>query len=308
MLIGIESVLKEQKPQVVAVFGDTNTTLAGALSAKKLKLPVIHIEAGLRSYHLNVAEEINRTVTDHISDLLMCPCESTFQSCAKEGLLKKAFLVGDIMYDHFLRYSGRAHQPDTGLPLLPKRYHVATIHRAEAMEKKENLSGILCAFGQMTDTVILPLHPRTRNAIRDYHLDLPENILILDPLGYLQMASLLHGSDKVFTDSSGIQKEAFFWRKPCIVLRKEREWLETITSGWAIIAGFDSSDILEAVQSFISRPPQEPSGSLFGKGDAGDRILEILSRHFASDGSRANHSMPDNFDDSATVASSRHTI
>jgi UDP-GlcNAc3NAcA epimerase len=280
IMIAVEAALKRIEPDMVVVFGDTNTTMAGALAAKKLKFPLVHIEAGLRSFDLTVAEEINRVATDHIADILCCPTLSTLANCQREGLGQRAFFSGDVMFDCFVRHYDRI--KNTQAPPLftaPKGgYFVSTIHRADATESGSTLRELMYALGELPRKVYMPMHPRTRNAFHQHDVEVPHNVELLPPLGYFDMAALLSRSQIVLTDSSGVQKEAFFWQRPCVVIRRQREWTETINSGWAVVAGTSADDIMSAVAQFQRARPNEPTDGLFGDGNAGRKVLDALSQ------------------------------
>lgn len=236
MLDGIESVLEMEIPDWVLVYGDTNSTLAGALAAAKLQVPVAHVEAGLRSYNRHMAEEINRVLTDHVSALLFCPTSASVANLAAEGITQGVHQVGDVMFDATLDAILRARSEQVVLErlgLVPGGFVLATVHRAENTDTAARLTAILDylrrAGGDLP--VVLPLHPRTRLAAERFGLTL-DGLHVIEPVGYLDMVRLLDGCAMVMTDSGGLQKEAYFHRKPCITLRDETEWVETIANGW----------------------------------------------------------------------------
>lgn len=237
MLSAIEPILVTEKPDWVVVYGDTNSTLAGALAAAKLHIPVAHIEAGLRSFNRRMPEEINRVLTDHLSALQLCPTTQAVENLEAEGIRAGVHHVGDVMYDAtvFAVKQAASHSSVmTGLALNPKTYSVATIHRAENTDDPVRLREIvtyLQSEARNRFPVVLPLHPRTRQAVQRTGLAL-DGLRVIGPVGYLDMARLLHGAATVYTDSGGLQKEAYFHRVPCITLRDETEWVETVTHGW----------------------------------------------------------------------------
>ena len=235
MLAALEPVLMTERPHWVVVFGDTNSTLAGALAAAKLNIPIAHVEAGLRSYNRNMPEEINRVVTDHVSTLHLCPTQTAVANLAKEGIRENVHDVGDVMYDASL--FALKQPPRTSivhdLQLQPGKYAVATVHRAENTDdpiKLKSIINYLVECGREAP-IVLPLHPRTRRAAERSEISL-KGLLVIEPLGYLDMAWLLSGACGVYTDSGGLQKEAYFHRVPCVTLRSETEWVETIGHGW----------------------------------------------------------------------------
>lgn len=236
MLMAIEPVLMAEKPDWVVVYGDTNSTLAGSLAASKLHIPVAHVEAGLRSFNRRMPEEINRLVTDHLSTLHLCPTATAIANLAAEGVVRGVHHVGDVMYDATLFAIERAEKGSTilsDLSLEPMRYAVATVHRAENTDDPKHLSAVVQFLREQVrkHQVVLPLHPRTRQAAARMGVEL-DGLCLIEPVGYLDMVKLLHHAAEVYTDSGGLQKEAYFHRVPCTTLRDETEWAETITNGW----------------------------------------------------------------------------
>jgi UDP-GlcNAc3NAcA epimerase len=274
MLAGIEEQLLKHKPDITLVYGDTNSTLAGALASVKLHIPVAHVEAGLRSFNRAMPEEINRIATDSISDLLLAPTQTAMSHLAREGLGQYAHFTGDVMYDSILFYrawvSKDPHKYLT--PGLPDSYYLATIHRAENTDNPENLKAIFQAFESISQPVVLPVHPRTRKIIAD-QTKIPSNLYLTDPVGYLQMMKLTLDSIKVLTDSGGLQKEAYFLGRPCITLRTETEWVETLHDGWNTITGTDPEKITTAIHQPF--PTSSRRGD-FGDGKAAEAILKKL--------------------------------
>jgi UDP-GlcNAc3NAcA epimerase len=235
MLAALERIIVEERPDLVLVPGDTTSTLAGALAAAKLHVPVAHIEAGIRSFNRRMPEEINRVLTDHISALLLCPTGTAVTNLAREGIVVGVHNVGDVMYDAaiFAAAASRRSQILDRLGIGERGYAVATVHRAESIQDRETLGEILAFLRQQANDsrVIFPVHPRTRKQISEWNLDLGE-ILTCDPVGYLDMQRLVRSAIAVFTDSGGLQKEAYFHQVPCVTLRTETEWVETVEAGW----------------------------------------------------------------------------
>lgn len=282
MLIDIEKILIDNKPDYVVVYGDTNSTLAGALAACKLHIPVVHIEAGLRSFNKKMPEEINRILTDNVSSILCCPTKTAVKNLNNENIYKGVFHVGDIMYDAALYFGKVAEEKsniiDT-LNLKEKQFRLCTVHRAENTDNIERLTGIISALNEMSTSempLVFPVHPRTKICIKKYpQLDKllnNKNILTIEPLGFLDMVMLEKKADMILTDSGGIQKEAYFHRTPCITLREETEWVETVDAGWNIIAGYKTEKILESINKVNPQKEIEE----YGKGDTANKILELL--------------------------------
>jgi UDP-GlcNAc3NAcA epimerase len=277
MLIKLEEVLEREDPDLVLVYGDTNSTLAGALAAAKLQLPVGHVEAGLRSFNRGMPEELNRIVADHLSSLLFCPTQTAADNLKKEGITKGVHLVGDVMYDVALASAQEARKRDIGrrLGLRPKGYVLATVHRAANVDERGTLASILTAFRECGETVVFPVHPRTRKRMREFGLDagLPESVRVIEPVDYLDFLALLIEAKKVATDSGGVQKEAYFFGVPCITLRAETEWIETVEDGWNAVVGTDTEDVVHAIRHFS---PAGTKSKSFGDGHAARKIAEIL--------------------------------
>lgn len=271
MLAAIESVLVAERPAAVIVYGDTNSTLAAALAAAKLNLPVCHVEAGLRSFNRTMPEEINRVLTDHVASLSFCPTAAAVANLAAEGITEGVHHVGDVMYDCALAFGGHARETSTILDrlALPERsYRLATIHRAANTDDPARLAAILAYCRAGSDLpVVLPLHPRTRAAVVAHGLSL-EGIRVLDPVGYLDMVRLLQGAAVVLTDSGGVQKEAYFHGVACVTLREDTEWVETIAAGWNRL--WQGPDYLV---------PRRVIGD-YGDGDAAGRIVELVIDRF----------------------------
>jgi UDP-N-acetylglucosamine 2-epimerase (non-hydrolysing) len=281
MLERIEEVLIEEKPDYVLTYGDTNSTLAGALASAKLGIRVGHIEAGLRSYNRQMPEEINRILVDKLSSLLFCPTQTALNNLTQEGMTQGVHLVGDVMYDAVLEFTEVANQRSTiltDLNLNPKEYLLATVHRVSNTECEENLRNIVIALTEIDERVIFPVHPRTRSYLRKFGLDGTSSkngrLEFVEPLGYLDMLILEQNARLILTDSGGVQKEAYFFRVPCITLRAETEWLETVETGWNVVAGPDRAQIVRLVNG-EQRPPGMPP-VLFGNGRAAERIVSEL--------------------------------
>jgi UDP-GlcNAc3NAcA epimerase len=282
MLEKIEELLMVEKPQAVVVFGDTNSTLAGALAAKKLGIKLIHIEAGLRSFNMSMPEEINRILTDRISDLLLCPTETAMKNLQKEGFSlyqTKMINTGDIMLDAVRYYSKVSEEKSSvfsNLNLEKGEFVLATIHRQENTDDLDNLRGVFQGLEQINkkQQVILPLHPRTRKILENQNLKY--NLTIIDPVGYFDMLELLKNCSMVVTDSGGLQKEAFFNQKPVIIARTETEWIELVDHGFARIVATDPKKMFEAFE-FFNQKKLDYNMTLYGN-DVGEKIYqEILS-------------------------------
>jgi len=280
MLQRIEEVLLHEKPDGVLVYGDTNSTLAGALAAAKLNIPLAHVEAGLRSFNRLMPEEINRVVVDHFSSLLLCPSQVAIDHLHTEGITAGVHLVGDVMADALSLFSALA---DSGsdiherLGLVKGAYLLATVHRAENTDDPERLAGILSAFGQADERIVLPLHPRTKKVIDSLGLTVPRQVKVIKPVGYLDMIALEKSARMILTDSGGIQKEAYWLGVPCVTLRDETEWVETIESGWNQLAGAEEDKIVHTIRSF-ARPESRPG--LYGNGRTAENILNLLVEAF----------------------------
>jgi len=276
MLTGIEQVLLREKPDWLLIYGDTNSTVAGALAAAKIHIPVAHVEAGLRSFNRRMPEEINRIVADHLSTLLFCPSQVAANHLAHEGITRGVQVVGDVMADALLAAAARA-ETSTVLErygLQPRGYLLATVHRAENTDDSTRLSAITAAFADIGRPVLCPVHPRTSKAIATAGLVMPSDVLACPPLGYLDLVRALRDADLALTDSGGLQKEAYWLSVPCVTLRDETEWVETVEAGWNIVAGANRLRIVAAVAEF-QRPARHPA--LYGgDGQAAGRIRDAL--------------------------------
>ncbi len=273
----IEAVLLDETPDGVLVYGDTNSTLAGALAAAKLNIPVIHIEAGLRSFNRRMPEEINRILVDHMSTLLFAPTKAAVNNLKNEGIDERTiFEVGDIMYDVALFYAHKARTPDwfKNLSIKKKEFVLTTIHREENIINSQRMKNIFMGLSQSDTLVIMPMHPRTRLMINEFKINISDNIYIVDPVGYLEMIWLEINSRLIVTDSGGIQKEAYFHKVPCLTLREETEWSELCEAGWNTLVGSSKEKIAENINKKYN------TGLLpkldYGQGDCGIKILNIL--------------------------------
>jgi UDP-N-acetylglucosamine 2-epimerase len=277
MLAGIEGVLLAEKPDTLLIYGDTNSTLAGALAGSKLCVPVAHVEAGLRSFNRRMPEEVNRVVADHLSTVLFCPSDVAVRNLAAEGVTRGVHVVGDVMLDVLTWAVQRldAHPSLTlrGLGLQNKEYLLATVHRSENTDDVSRLTSILGALGSLEESVVFPVHPRTRKAIQKIGVQLSARVHLVDPVGYIEMVALTRGARLVLTDSGGLQKEAYWLGVPCVTLRDETEWLETVETGWNTLAGADGAAIKRVVAQSAA-PAAHPA--LYGDGDAATRCVDVL--------------------------------
>ena len=282
MLIKVEEVLLNEKPDFVLVYGDTNSTIAGALASVKLHIPVGHIEAGLRSFDRNMPEEINRVLTDHCSDLLFSPTQTGVDNLRKEGITRGVYLTGDVMYDVLLQNLKIAEKSRIleELNVRSKEYFLATVHRQANTDNAKNLANIVDALSDIDEKVIFPIHPRTLKIINNHGLKrkIEKNIVIINPIGYFDFIWLEKNAKKILTDSGGIQKEAYLLKVPCITLRENTEWVETIKEGWNVLVGSSKEKILNAVNNF---QPHEKQRKVFGDGHASKNIVKILDKYLA---------------------------
>jgi UDP-GlcNAc3NAcA epimerase len=285
MLEAIESVLLKEKPDWVLVYGDTNSTLAGALAASKLHIPVAHVEAGLRSFNMRMPEEINRILSDRVASQLFCPTQTAVENLALEGIVQGVNNVGDVMYDVALYYKDRAQaQSDVlkKLRLTPKAFALATCHRAENTDDPSRLKEILVALSYVAKKmpVVFPLHPRTRKLIQANALqEMLAQFIITEPLPFLDMVALEQDASLILTDSGGVQKEAYFYGVPCITMRDETEWVETVQQGWNQLTGANAQAVIQAVDKFKDSMPNFSSSSPYGKGDAAQNILSHILKN-----------------------------
>jgi len=282
MMIGIEKELQQVRPDLLLVYGDTNSTLAGALAATKINIPVAHVESGLRSFNRQMPEEINRILTDRISDWLFCPTNTAVENLKQEGITRGVHQVGDVMYDAALRFGEIAERKSTilrRLELAPKQFMLATVHRPNSTDSVENLTNIIQAFLASPVKIVFPVHPRTVGFLKKFNLwpSLQDSatVLLIEPVSYLDMLLLEKNAAKILTDSGGIQKEAYFYQVPCITLREETEWVETVADGWNTLVGTDKKQILAAIENFN---PQTQQRALFGTGQASEKIVQLLNQ------------------------------
>ncbi|MGC9469405.1 MAG: non-hydrolyzing UDP-N-acetylglucosamine 2-epimerase [Anaerolineae bacterium] len=284
MLIQIEEVLAQETPDMVLVYGDTNSTLAGTLAAIKLHTPVAHVEAGLRSYNRRMPEEHNRVLTDHAADLLFCPTQTAVDNLEQEGVRRGVYLTGDVMYDAVL-YNAQLAQERAdildGLSLEPGAYVLATVHRPRNTDSSDRLRAILAALEEISRDVpvVLPLHPRTRKALDALRFTPGGRLRLLKPVGYLDMLTLEKHSRLILTDSGGVQKEAYFFGVPCLTLREETEWVETVEAGWNRLVGAEYEAIVQSAATF--RPHGEPE-PVFGDGHASEAIAQHVRDYVQS--------------------------
>jgi len=288
MLERIEPILQKENPKVILVYGDTNSTLAGALAAAKLRIPVAHVEAGLRSYNQSMPEEINRVLTDHLATVLFCPTTQSVRNLLKEGIkdggTQVVKNVGDVMYDSILYYTKIAEKKSTilkRLDLITPKYYLATLHRAENTDGPRRLESILRALDEIgrNTPVILPLHPRTKKMIKAYRFFSKfKNIGFIEPVSYLDMLQLEKNAEAILTDSGGVQKEAYWLRVPCLTLREETEWVETVEGGWNVLVGMKTRKIVEGI-SHLEKKKKFSLKEIFGDGKAGAKVVRNLMKY-----------------------------
>lgn len=283
MLERLEGYLLENRPRWLLVYGDTNSTLAGALAAVKLHIPVAHVEAGLRSFNRRMPEEINRVLTDHASDLLLCPTAGAIENLAREGITRGVHQVGDVMYDSVLFHTQQAERTShvlSRLGLEPKQYYLATLHRAENTDAPSRLDSIFTALERCDHTVVLPMHPRTRHALGERLAGSNGRLLLTDPVSYLDMLVLEKHARIILTDSGGVQKEACWMGVPCVTLRDETEWVELVEAGCNRLAGADASAIAAAVNDLESKMGREGLGhcpAVYGYGSSAEQVVRLLT-------------------------------
>lgn len=282
MLEAIETVMLRELPDVTLVYGDTDSTLAGALAAVKIHIPVVHVEAGLRSFNKRMPEEINRRLTDHVSALLLAPNDGAVANLANEGIQGDHVQnVGDVMYDAALFYGQKAEQSSQvlrRLDLESKSYVLATVHRQENTDDPVRLQRILDGFARMARAVVLPLHPRTRHRIKSFGFTVPANVKIVDPLGYIDMVMLEKHACLIATDSGGVQKESYFHGVPCLTLRDETEWVELVGLGWNTLLSPAADEFLDKIATM---PAPGVTGQFpYGNGKAAEKVIDAIVKAF----------------------------
>jgi len=279
MLQKLEAIILNQpeKPIALLVYGDTNSTLAGAIVASKLHIPIIHVEAGLRSYNKKMPEEINRIMTDHVSHILFCSSEKGIKQLAEENITKGVYNVGDVMYDALLTFSDIAKKKfslSDIVSLANEKFILTTLHRPSNTENLVNLNNILEAFSKIDSPVFWPVHPRIKARIQNF--DLPPNLILSNPVSYFEMLVLLSNCNKVITDSGGLQKESYWMKKQCITIRDETEWTETLIGGWNSLVGANTARIVDQ----ISLKPKNEWKNLYGNGNAAKQIASVIKQNF----------------------------
>ncbi|MBB6450005.1 UDP-GlcNAc3NAcA epimerase [Geomicrobium halophilum] len=280
MLIELEKVMMREKPELVLVYGDTNSTIAGGLAASKLDIPIAHVEAGLRSFNRTMPEEINRIVTDHLSSLLFCPSQTAVEHLYDEGIKENVYITGDIMYDAVLDFKESALEHSnllSQLPLTANNYYLATIHRGENTDDPKRLSVIIDGLKQLDHPVLFPLHPRTKKQLNKWNItdtNQVNNIMFIEPISYFDMLTVASQAKYILTDSGGLQKEAYMLKVPCLTLRTETEWTETIDSGWNQLVDLSTSKTIVDAVLKTKKPKGYPS--LFGNGDASDLMYQQI--------------------------------
>jgi UDP-N-acetylglucosamine 2-epimerase len=279
MIEALEPVLSAQRPDVVIVYGDTNSTLAGALTAAKLNLPLAHVEAGFRSFDRSMPEEVNRVLTDHVSRYLFCVTQTSIECLSREGITKGVYQAGDLMYDSLLAALPRSKAIESETlahyGVAAGGYYLATVHRPSNTDDAAALRSICSALGQLEAPVVLPLHPRTKAALAEAAIEVAANVQAVEPVGYFEMLALERNAIAVLSDSGGVRREAYFLGVPSVTLRDSSEWPETLDSGWDVLAGTDVDRIVEGAR----RPrPSMPPPPIFGDGHAAEKIVEVLER------------------------------
>jgi UDP-GlcNAc3NAcA epimerase len=274
MLAKIGEVLRSTDPDAVIVRGDTNGTIAGAIAAKQAIYPLVHVEAGCRSFDRTMPEEINRVTADHLADFNLTTDAQIAGNLRAEGIVENVHVTGDVMYDTYLRAVERVAQNPAPAWFDGKEYVLLTMHRSENVDDRERVAAILAGFERSPVPILFPVHPRTKKRIEDYGVTLPASITTCEPLGYFEMVVAERGARTIFTDSGGVQREAFYGAVPCVTLRDNTEWTNTVDAGWNRLVGADS----DAIGGFLERPPGKPAThpDLFGDGDATGKILSVL--------------------------------
>jgi UDP-GlcNAc3NAcA epimerase len=277
MVIELEKLMLKERPDIVLIYGDTNSTMAAAISSSKLHIPIAHVEAGLRSYNKNMPEEINRIIADHVSDIFFCTSEIAAKNLKKENIKHNINIVGDTMYDATLYY--KKNISEDLFKKVPKEFFLVTCHRQENTDVFTALTSIFSALDTLSETlpVVIPLHPRTKKFIEQYKID-TSNLIIIEPVGYFDMLCLLKNCKIVLTDSGGLQKEAYYFKKPTVIMRDETEWLELVNNKIAILTGSRKEKILKAVND-LSNAVTYPE-NIYGDGKAADKIVDLLYKNF----------------------------
>jgi len=277
MMLALEPLVQSEAPDVMLVYGDTNSTLAGALVAAKLHVRLAHVEAGLRSFDRRMPEEVNRVLTDHCAGLLFCPTPAAAQNLRAEGISAGVHTVGDVMADSLLHFLPRANESSGALARLgldAASYVLVTLHRPSNVDDLRRLASLLGVLSRLEERAVFPVHPRTRVSLGELGYSPAPNTSLIDPVGYLDMLALEANARRIVTDSGGVQKEAYILGVPCVTCRTETEWTETLETGWNTLAGSEPEDVLEAV---LRPPPGGERPQLFGDGHAAERIVELLS-------------------------------
>lgn len=280
MLEKIEQVILDGRPDWMLIYGDTNSTLAGAIAAVKLHVPVAHVEAGLRSFNRRMPEEINRVVADSVSTLLLCPTETAVRNLTREGVTRGVHNVGDVMYDSVLFNMAIAQKESRVLETLSlksKSYFLSTLHRAENTDEPGRLEAIFAAFARSELPIILPLHPRTQKVMAGRSIPVPSHVRIVDPVPYMDVLMLEKHACGILTDSGGVQKEAYFFDVPCVTMRDETEWVELVEAGANRLVGADTGKIVDAMSWARTWKPAAGAAPLYGDGDAGGKVVRLLA-------------------------------
>ena len=277
MMLGLEKVMLHENPDLIMLIGDTNSTLAAALTASRLKIKCAHVESGTRMFDKKIPEEMNRIVADYISDMLFCPSLTAVENLKSEGIKRGVFFTGDVMIDALMNYTPLAKKSKIleKLGLEPKKYILATVHRQSNTNDKKKLSEIFSAFGKSGKKIAMPLHPRTRKYLDRYGLlgTFSKRILITEPANYIDMLALQMNAKKIVTDSGGIQKEAYYLKVPCITLGNSTGWPETVSDGWNLLTGHDGEKIKKAINNF---KPNSKQKKHYGNGNAIKKIVNLL--------------------------------
>ena len=277
IMVRLENILKIEKPNIIFIRGDTNSTLASAIAASKLNIPIAHIEAGERSYDRQMPEEINRLIADHLAKIHFCASHKALEQLSLEGISENVFWVGDVMLDALLLNLPLARQKSkvlNKLELIPREYSLVTVHRAANTNDLQRLRNIISGLNQTPETIVFPVHPRTRKSLEKLDVEAKDHVILIEPVDYFDMLVLEENARLIATDSGGVQREAYFLEIPCLTLRDESEWVETVFSGWNKLVGTQPDRILESWMDFkvpIEHPP------LFGDGNAGKHIANIIT-------------------------------